>query len=169
MVQKLKRVAAAFAVYLSVCGLFGFSLFICEESIQTVMFSVWQSYDCQDWDTAYESTEIMAGFCSTMKVINYIGGWINPLAYISYSAYGKATDQYIKASRAKILAHAPRLFVDKPISFTLLSKSWEANADGSWQTNTGKILVLARKPLPVHSLVQGILVDKEGSLVLDLR
>ena len=172
MVQKIKKIVAGFAFYLSLCGLFGFSLFIFEEAIQTTMFSTWQSADCQDWATVYESTKIMEGFCGTMRVINYIGGWINPLCYLSYGAYATATDQYIKASRAKILAHAPYLFISTTITITLqppaprASAVWTIREDGAWVTTVGSITIISPTQIKPNTQITGLL---SNDLAIDLR
>lgn len=168
MIQKLRTLVAAFAVYLSVCGLFGFSMFILEESQQVLMFSSWNSIDCGDWETVKASCDIMAGFNKTLRIINYIGGWINPLAFISYSAYARATDQYIKALRAKTLAHAPDLFVGEQVSLSFVPRSSRKIQD-YWELTSGKIKVLARSGEISGQTASGVLALVDGQLVLDAR
>ena len=157
MIQKFKAFLSIFAVYMSFCGLAGFSLFIIEEASQQVVFSSWMSADSQDWETMNVSATLIEEFTKTMRVVNTLAGWFNPLTYISYSAYAKASDQDVKAMRAKILAHAPHLFVGKTVEVTLTRPVWNILPDGNWSTNTGQITVVSPTQLPANSRINGVL------------
>ena len=56
---KIRTVLTSLAVYISVTGLVTFSLFICEESIQTAMFGTWPAQDAGDWYTVKFGVERM--------------------------------------------------------------------------------------------------------------
>jgi len=90
--SKLKGALALFGVYLSLVGFFGFSLFIMEESIQTVMFSTWQAEDVQEWGVVARACNMMESIAGKMYVMNRIGGWLNPLMFVAYDEFGKAME-----------------------------------------------------------------------------
>ena len=147
MLQRLKIVLAALtrisngfkwlAVYMSLVGLITFPLFIHEEAIQTTMFGTWQAGPADRWDIVLDGTNIMENINTSMKIINWVGGWINPLSFLSYRAYGQATDSYIEASRAKIMAKAPHLMVGSKVSTEIIPKKIERLGDGRWFASNG--------------------------------
>ena len=169
MFNKINTILKIFAVYLSVCGIFGFSMFIMEESQQVVMFSTWQSIDCNDWPTVKASIVMMEGFNKTLNFINYSGGWLNPLCFLSYRAYYKATAQYIHALRSKALAHAPELFVGEKVTLTIVPRSATPVEGGFWELRAGKLLILSMDGSLSERVVSGTLVSDQSRLVLDAR
>ena len=114
------------------------------------------------------SYQIMEGFTKTLKIINYSGGWINPLGFLAYRAYGIASDQYIESLRSKVLAHAPELFVGEQVSLSFTPRS-SRKIEDYWELTTGKIKVLARSGEISIQTVVGVLSLVDGHLVLDAR
>lgn len=102
---------------LSVMGIITFSLFILEESFQTVMFGTWPAQDAKRWDLVKAGTEHMRRIHTTINVVNYGIGWIQPFAFVSYREYAKASAFYIESLRAKAIANAPELFIGEHIEF----------------------------------------------------
>jgi len=113
--RRIRVWLAIFALYLSIAGLVTFSLFILEEGFQTIMFGTWPAQDAQRWDVVLKGTDLMENTVSTMKIVNYSCGWIQPLAFISYRAYAKSGDYYVEGLRTKILAHQPELLIGRKI------------------------------------------------------
>ena len=103
---KIKVYFQFFAIYLTIAGLSSFCMFILEESFQTVMFGTWQAINAQDWALVKKGSTIMTGVNGHLKVVNYSTGWINPLSFLSYYDYMKASEFYIEALNANIFANA---------------------------------------------------------------
>lgn len=108
--SRLKNALQLALAIVTILGLITFSLFILEESFQTVMFGTWPAQDAQDWDTVMAGTDLMEGIVTTLAVINYTCGWLQPLAFVSYRSYGKAARYYIQGLRSKVFAMAPATF-----------------------------------------------------------
>jgi hypothetical protein len=124
---KIRTVLTSLAVYISVTGLVTFSLFICEESVQTAMFGTWPAQDAGDWYTVKFGVERMKEANQLLKIINYSFGWIQPLAFVSYRAYGRSTDAYIAGCEAKLFAHAPTIFNGEDVTITFTPEDTRAD------------------------------------------
>lgn len=104
--EKIKNFTIIFVFF----GLVTFPLFIMEEAQQTVMFGTWQAIDSGDWETVYKGQVLGSNINKTMVFVNKWFGWIHPLSYASYNAYGKASDYYWTSLKYKIIKNEPRLF-----------------------------------------------------------
>jgi len=62
------------------------------------MFGTWPAQDAKDWEVVRFGLERIKNVNSTLKTINYSLGWIQPLAFVSYKAYGEAAEVYIGSS-----------------------------------------------------------------------
>ncbi len=142
--RRLKIWLAVFAMYLSIAGLVTFSLFMLEESYQTVMFGTWPAQDAQRWDIVLEGTDLMEKMLKTMKIVNYSCGWIQPLAFISYKAYAESEKYYIKGLRSKVLARAPELMVGREIQLKFKIRSIKKYGDKFLLSN-GKLVIVSDK------------------------
>ena len=154
--QKIKRILAIFAIYLSIAGLATFSLFIFEEAFQTVMFGTWPAQDAKRWDVVLDGTDLMEKITTTMKVVNYSVGWIQPLAFISYGAYANSATFYIKALRTKVLAHAPELMEGRKVEIRFVVKSMTKDGD-EFIISNGGIKIRSKKRLKGTIKMTGIL------------
>ena len=164
MQEKLKGFLAIFATYLTIAGLVTFSQFILEEAFQTIMFSTWAAQDANRWDIVHDSTELMQTSLTTLKVVTYTIGWIQPLGFISYLSYAQAEDRYIKSLRAKVLANAPELFIGKRVEYSASPKSWETI--GNFYVTNGRIRIISKtKPEP-SMRVSGILMSSGNRLYI---
>ena len=153
--------------YLGLCGLWGFSCFILEESIQCAQFSGWQSIPCEEWSLAKRSADTMETARTTLVFINHCGGQINPLAYASYVAYASASREYIDALRARIFANAPELFKGEIVSFSFNPVEMEPG-NGFFILKNGKISVLSMTE-KIPQQVTGKIQVSEGKVIIDLR
>jgi len=79
-----------FRIWLAV----GFSLFIIEEGIQTIMFSTFPLQDVNDYVRIASRASYIRTASTGGKVVNYMIGWTNPLMMYAYDQYWKAADMY---------------------------------------------------------------------------
>lgn len=165
--KKIKNILTIAVLYLTIVGLITFSMFILEESLQTVMFSTWISQDINDWDSILRAAELNEKINRTLKIINWSFGWGQPLAFISYRAYAKATDEYISALKSKVMAHSPESFIGKKVEFEFTPRKIEQTEDGRFILSNGRIAVITknnsfkkRKVVGVaHSFSKGIIIN----------
>jgi len=120
--SKIKAWLQVALAVVTILGLITFSLFILEEAFQTTMFGTWPAQDAKDWHTVLIGTDLMQGFVTTMKIVNYTCGWLQPLAFIAYRAYAKSAEYYILALRTKVFAFAPETFNNRVHTFTFTPK-----------------------------------------------
>jgi len=84
--------------FLTFEGLIGFTMFICEESMQASMFASFAYNNAKDYDGLTFHLKTMKQVHSTScGMISYIG-WLNPLMFPAYKNYCKSDAAYIKAT-----------------------------------------------------------------------
>ncbi len=145
MTGRIKAILSAFALYLSLSGLVTFSLFLLEESIQTAMFGTWPAQDAKDWITAKSGLSAITAATKALNTMNNALGWVQPLAWVAYHAYGRSSQVYIDGLQAKIFANAPELFDGETISVTFTPQA-VTFSDGSYQCTNRAITVLSKSP-----------------------
>ncbi|MBU2346681.1 MAG: hypothetical protein KJ888_21020 [Gammaproteobacteria bacterium] len=138
---KFKRILQTMAILLSIQGLITFSLFICEEALQTTTFGTWPAQDAGDWSLVLDGVDLLENINFGMKIINYSVGWIQPLAFFSYRSYSKATDYYIKGLKAKAFARAPQVFNSRKVEFTFEPQRMERYGDKIHYINRNIVVV----------------------------
>jgi len=163
--RRLKVWLTIFAMYLSIAGLVTFSLFMLEESFQTVMFGTWPAQDAQRWDIVLEGTDLMEKMMHTMNVVNYSCGWIQPLAFVSYRAYAESEKFYIKSLRAKVLVHEPKLMVDREIELMFHVKQIKKYGDKFLLSN-GRLVIVSDKRINETMNIKAILRKTEAGYEL---
>ncbi len=156
-----------FGVYLGLCGLWGFSCFICEEAIQTSFFSTWQAIPCEEWRLVKRSLDNMRFIKKGMVIINHCGGQINPLAYFSYVAYARSTQDYIDALEARVFANAPALFENETLTFHFKPLEKEQAGD-YWMLRNNMITVISQDEFDEKVLTGKITVQNE-KVIIDVR
>jgi len=167
--SRLKTTLMIVTLMLSIMGVVTFSLFIFEESLQTVMFGTWAAQDAKDWQLVLQGHDLNRGINATMKKVNTFFGWIQPLAWLSYRSYGQATDFYLDALQAKIFANNPALFAGRTIDFVFRPRSIIHNDKGSVLVN-GKIhVVTSQQALSVQEYtVRGLVSSTDDrSIIVD--
>ena len=123
-VKKKKRnifrtVKTIFTIYIATAGLVTFSLFIIEESLQTVMFSTWAAKDSKEWPLILNANRFFKKTNATLDFINTYFGWINPFSLYAYDSYSKATNHFVLANEANLAAFATELLVEEQENITL--------------------------------------------------
>lgn len=146
----LKEFPKWFGLYLALAGLITFNLFILEEAFQTCMFGSWPAADVGEWRVVKRNLKTMEGLHDTLVVTNYVGGWINPFAFVSYSGYAKAEREYMDGLRAKVFANAPELFAGEKVT-TAFVPNEEERLGGAWLLRNGRVSVLAMCRLPEYT------------------
>lgn len=157
-----------FGLYLGVAGLITFNLFIMEEAFQTCMFGSWPAADVGEYRVVKKTLKTMEGLHSTLVVMNDIGGWVNPFAYVSYKAYAQAEVEYMAGLKAKVFANAPEVFENEIVTFNFTPLEWEPTPEGEWLARAGRISILTRlNPGPVQRTGRVQLTN--GQVVIDCR
>ena len=165
---KIKVYLSFFAIYLSIAGLSSFSMFIIEESYQTVMFGTWQAVSAQDWPLVKKGAVLMKGINKSLKVVNYSTGWINPLSFLSYYDYILASDYYVDALNANIFANDPGLFAGEVVSFKFSPDEIENRAADQVVLRNRNIEVITDVPPPdgLPLRVTGRITRSNGKIVV---
>ena len=123
--MKLKRITTRLRkwftfvlVYLTVAGAYTFTAFIIEEAQQQIIWGTWPAQDAKNWELVLEGCDLLNSLNTTMKIINWSIGYIQPLALISYHSYWRSTDYYIRSLKTNVFAKAPEVFDGRYIEFT---------------------------------------------------
>ena len=123
----MKNVLTVCLLVITIMGLVTFSLFICEEAMQTVMFGTWAAQDAGDWNTVKKGIDLNRRINRGMDTINNCAGWIQPLSWYAYGSYADSMDYYILALEKKVIAHAPELFEGHEIKFLAIHAEVQQN------------------------------------------
>jgi len=160
-------IVSALAIYISVTGLFTFSLFITEESIQTAMFGTWQAIDARDWDVVKFGADRIRNANQLLKAVNYSVGWIQPLSFLAYRAYGHSTDAYLKGLDAKIFANAPELFDGSEISTSFTPQEVRETPEGFLHINRRvSFLSKEKRVVGVACPISGIVSVRDNRILI---
>jgi len=106
------------AIIISMMGIITFSLFILEESFQTVMFGSWPAQDAKEWRLAKRAIEVQKPIIFAMKAVNWSVGWLQPLGFVAYNAYIRSAEFYNLGLSAKVFAYCPECFDGEEVTFT---------------------------------------------------
>lgn len=155
--------------YLALAGLITFSMFILEESLQSVTFGIWPAKNAKAWANVKRGLDLMDNINSTLKIINYSVGWFQPLAFISYRAYSEASDSFIESSVVEVLANEPELYLNNKVRIEFIPRSIESLEDGSFLAVNGRLSVKQKFRPTIGEVirVEGILKKKDGRLVIE--
>lgn len=156
-----------FAAYLAVAGLVTFSLFILEESFQTMMFGTWPAQDVERWDIVHEATGKMEAVRSTLNFVNNAFGWIQPFAFVSYGAYVDAEKIYLKGLEAKVLANKPSVFAGKTVEIEFEAETKEFDTGKVIHRSPGMQVWSDSETIP--RMIKGEIQIIDGSAVIDIR
>jgi len=167
---KIKAILIIAAAYIAIVGLITYSLFILEESIQMITFGTWPAQDAKNWRLVLQGCDAIEATNRTLKIINYSVGWVQPLAFISYRSYAKATDYYVKALKNKVFAHEPEALIGREIETILSLRSARVEETlGGWvyHLRGGNLcLFLKEKPTDVILQVTGIVEKKDDAVFI---
>ena len=92
-------------IYFIIFSAVGFTMFICEECMQTAMFGSFAYNSAKDVDGLENHINtIMKPTAHVSKIIIRGLGWLNPLMYPAYNQYLKVNDGYIKSAESEARA-----------------------------------------------------------------
>lgn len=152
--------------YIALCGLILFPAFISEEAIQVAIWGTWPAQDAKNWALVLNGCDLIKNINRSLKIINYSAGWIQPLAFISYRAFSKATDYYITGLEHKVLAHAPEEFAGRKIEFVFVPRKIIQDKDGIKLVH-GNIQILVDKyPEGGKVKIRGTVMMEKGQVVI---
>lgn len=154
-----------FGIYLAFTGIFTFNCFILQEAFQTVMFGGWGAFQAKEYRLIKRQLATMEKLRTTLIIVNYAGGWLNPFGYVAYAGYVKAEREYIDATGARLFAEAPEMFVGEVVTFTFTPQEEEPNGDHSIYRN-GAMSVISRSLKPI---VTGMVLMENGKIFVDER
>ena len=162
---RVKRFLSQLVIILSILGIITFSLFIFEESIQMATFGTWPAQDTGDWMLVLKGLDTISSINKAMKAVNYSVGWLQPFAFFSYRAFGKATDYYVESLKRKVFANSPECFLGRKVEFVFIPKRIEKEGSRVKLIN-GRICVLTSSiPDTQKILVSGI-IERKGNLLI---
>lgn len=153
--------------YIAVIGIFGFALFIAEESAQVIMWSNFSASDTRRYDLMQKNCDAIKRINKTAKRINNYTMWLNPFQMWGYQAFHNATDLYVASLEAEILANEPNLLIGRQVSVLFHYKSTKKLQSGKLRLTSGKLSVeLNRKPETNPVQLSGVLELIDESLVV---
>jgi hypothetical protein len=164
--KKIRKIATYFIAYMSIVGLITFSNFIFEEAIQMTTFGTWPAQDAKAWEIVLEGADLIDSINLTMKIVNYGLGWIQPLAFLSYRAYARATDFYTKALKTKAFAHAPEIFIGRRIRFKFTPRQITSKGKCYDLSNRNLHVFVSEQPQTRTIDVDGVLEKIDGKLII---
>ena len=102
--------------YIAFIGIFGFSLFICEEGSQVIMWSNFSALDANRYDLVKINYEAIEKTNETFDLINKYFMWCNPFQQWGYEAYSVAMTNYTNTMKAMCIARAPSLYIGDKVT-----------------------------------------------------
>lgn len=165
MLTKLKTCLSNVAVVLSILGIITFSLFIFEEAIQMATFGTWPAQYTKDWGLVMEGADTIESINYSMKMVNYSVGWLQPLAFFSYRAYGKATDYYVESLRKKVFVNSPECFVGRKVEFVFIPARIQPDQEKVKLVNGNLSIITDSIPETQKVLVSGV-IERDGDLLV---
>jgi len=154
----MKKLLRLLYLYLSILGVFSFSAFIIEESIQMLTFSMFVVKDTQRWDIALQNINLMRKSNKHLDWIVRYTLWLNPLQQIAYKDFVMATNGYLDSQTALVLANDPGLFKDIPVAFKFYYRSITQDQE-SYILKTGKLFVRVKtKPIENPIEISGFII-----------
>jgi len=102
--------------YIAFIGIFGFSLFICEEGSQVIMWSNFSALDANRYDLVKINYEAIEKTNETFDLINKYFMWCNPFQQWGYEAYSVAMTNYTNTMKAICIARAPSLYIGDKVT-----------------------------------------------------
>lgn len=164
--SRLQLILKILFAYITIAGLITFSLFICQEASQTVMFGTWPAKDTQQWHLVLEGADLMAKINFIEKIINYCVGWIQPLAFFAYRSHTQSIDYYVKVTKAQIFAHEPQLLIGRYIEFDFRPRQIKHLEDGRYLAANRKIGVYVDKDQKLDLINVKGYAKRQGHLVI---
>jgi hypothetical protein len=159
--KAIKITLATVAAYISIIGLVTFSLFIMEESLQTIMFGTWAAQEAKDWKLVLEGCDKMRQIKSLITTTNRAMGWVQPLSYLAYRSYAESTDYYTRSLEMKVFSYSPESFEGREVQFHFIPKRAVKTSNDQYMLLAGRTFIRSDKPDLKPRVVKGYLFASE--------
>ena len=164
IINRGKQTLSIFYLYLSIVGIFSFSLFIMEEAVQSIQFATFSTKDAQRWDLTKNNMDYIEKISGHMETINNLFLWIQPIQLWAYSDYINATHLYVKSIRAMVLANDPAQFEGEHLSISFYYKSVTTSSAG-YKLRAGRIIYqTTTKPESCPIIAEGTMTRLSSNL-----
>lgn len=164
LAHRFRRWLTLAAAYLALVSVFQFANFILEEAIQTTIFGTWQAKNNPRLTRV--GIKLIEALNWQLNMVNNTGGWLNPVGWYAYRAYGKATDYYIMAAKNHILALDPQCMEGECLEILFQPDRSEHDAQETRLTN-GKITLILPAGSEIPREPINVTVAREnGAIVL---
>jgi hypothetical protein len=101
-----KLILSVLGILIFLAGQIGFTMFILEEAAQQLVFSAWFFEDAKDHEGMARVARELGAVNRTGSIVAHWFGWLNPLAYVSYTTYfDVASAETARAISAAARAH----------------------------------------------------------------
>ena len=171
--DRFKTVLQTFMYYLAIAGLVTFTLFIHEEAIQQAVWGTWPAQDAKQWQQVKIGIELIDKINTSMKIINYAAGWVQPLALISYHYYSKSTDFYIESLRVKCFVNDPKLFDGEQISVKFTPKSIKKISETNYLATNKQLSIQTNFEVDFQffkdNVCTGVVIVSGGRVILNIN
>jgi hypothetical protein len=143
--NKTKILLQCFYFYLAFIGIFGFALFIAEETQQINMWAIFAASDSNRTDLILKNCQVIDEINQGSKFINKWFMWINPFQKWSYSALNDGVDVYLETQRAYVLSKSPELYIGKNIELDFRYKSYKPGKNNLFILKNKKVKIITSK------------------------
>jgi len=145
IIDRTKVFLQCFYFYLAFIGIFGFSLFIIEETQQINMWAIFAASDANRTDLILKNCQVIDEMNKGSKWINKWFMWINPFQQYSYAALNKGVDVYLETQRSYVLAKSPELYIGQIIELDFKYQSYIPGKNNLNTFKNKKVKVIASK------------------------
>jgi len=128
--------------YIAFIGIFGFSLFICEEGSQVIMWANFSSMDANRYDLVKINYEAIEKTNGTFDLINKYFMWCNPWQQWGYEAYSVAMTNYTNTMKAICIARDPSLYINTQVTIRFEYKRAQVLSDGNHKLINSRLSVI---------------------------
>ncbi len=153
VVDKVHIFLKCFYFYLAFAGIFSFTAFIAEESIQLLSFAQFSASDTRQYALMKENLEYMERINNSLKFLNTWCLWVIPPQQLGYRHYAAATDRYIETLKAEILANDPSVYIGEDVTIRFAYKGYERKNNGLWVARSKGVKVVLKDP-PQSAIIE---------------
>jgi len=140
MLSKIKKIRSVISAIIIIWGIFTFSAFIMEESLQQITFANFTALDAENWNMLKSNIELMKKINKHLEILNKFILWIQPVAMFAYSDYVVATNNYIQTMQDTVIANAPQLYHNEKIKIKFFYKQIQKNKE-TYQLRNGRLIM----------------------------
>ena len=164
LARRFQRWLTLLAAYMALVSVFQFANFILEEAIQTTIFGTWQAKNNPRLTRV--GIKLIEALNWQLAIVNNAGGWLNPIGWMAYRGYIRATDYYILAAKNHILALDPECMDGECLQVLFQPDKRELDAQET-RLSSGKITLILPPGSEIPKEPINVTVGREnGTIVL---